>query len=276
MNYSIPKNLLSTRNAKTIKGEKKGITTYIMYLAPFTQNSKGINLCSHASQGCANACLFGSGAARFTGVQLGKMNKTEYFLADRKNFLLQLVSEIETIVRKHDAVVGDEQIGRTGEVIRYKKFAIRLNGTSDIVFEKFKIKDNKNIFELFPNVQFYDYTKNHLRFERVANLGNYHLTFSRSETNQLQSRIMLTKGYSVAMVFEKELPTNYLGFTVINGDETDLRFLDEPNVIVGLKYKNLTGKGGREKNQLALSGDFVIKYDSTKNVHIEEELKEVA
>jgi hypothetical protein len=40
------------------KGEKLGYTTYIMYLAPYTQNSKGINLCSHASVGCAKACLF--------------------------------------------------------------------------------------------------------------------------------------------------------------------------------------------------------------------------
>ena len=99
MNYQIPAKLLSTRNAKTIKGEKKGVTTYIMYLAPYNQNSKGINLCSHASIGCATACLFGSGAARFNRVQAGKTNKTEYFLNERNAFLNQLVREIETIVR---------------------------------------------------------------------------------------------------------------------------------------------------------------------------------
>jgi len=275
MNYTIPANLLSTKNAKTIKGEKKGITTYIMYLAPHNQNSKGINLCSHASVGCANACLFNSGAARFPKVQLGKTNKTEYFLADRVKFLTHLTNEIENIVKKHENIIGDEQIGANGKVIRYKRFAIRLNGTSDISFEKFKIRDGKNIFELFPNAQFYDYTKNHLRFERVSKNLNYHLTFSRSESNQLQSRIMLKNGHSVAMVFKKELPKTYLGFNVINGDETDLRFLDEPNVIVGLKYKNLTGKGGRLKNEIGLSGDFVIKYDSSKKLHIADEIKEV-
>ena len=261
--YTTPKNLLSSNNAKTIKGEKIGYTTYIMYLAPFTQNSKGINLCSHASPGCASACLFGSGAARFMQVQNGKTNKTEYFLADRIKFLNQLVSEIETIERKHNAIVGTEQIGANGKTIRYKKFAIRLNGTSDISFEKFKIKDNKNIFELFPNVQFYDYTKNHLRFDRIKNLSNYHLTFSRSETNDKKSIELLKQGYNVAMVFgikkESELPSNYKGFKVINGDETDLRFLDEKNVIVGLKYKLLTGKGTKGKNKEHVeTNDFII------------------
>lgn len=257
--YTIPKNLLSTRNAKTIKGEKQGFTTYIMYLSPFTDNSKGINLCSHASIGCAKACLFNSGAARFNHVQNGKRNKTEYFLAERQNFLLQLVNEIEFIVRMHNEVTDGKKLGRTGKVVRYKDFAIRLNGTSDISFEKFKIKDGKNIFELFPNVQFYDYTKNHLRFERVKNLSNYHLTFSRSETNETQSIKMLENGFNVAMVFNKTLPDNYLGYDVINGDETDLRFLDKSNVIVGLKYKKATGSGGKAINQIAKDYDFVIK-----------------
>jgi len=257
--YSIPKNLLSTRNAKTIKGSKLGFTTYIMYLSPFTDNSKGINLCSHASIGCAKACLFNSGAARFNHVQNGKRNKTEYYLADRKNFLIQLYNEITKIVELHEKIQGSEQIGRSGDVVRYKDFAIRLNGTSDISFEKFIIKDGKNIFELFPNVQFYDYTKNHLRFERIKNLSNYHLTFSRSENNENQSLKMLKNCYNVAMVFSKLLPKKYLGFDVINGDETDLRFLDKTNVIVGLKYKNATGKNGKAINQIAKDYDFVIK-----------------
>lgn len=256
-NYSIPAKLLSTRNAKTIKGEKKGITTYIMYLAPYNQNSKGINLCSHASEGCASACLFGSGAARFNRVQAGKSNKTEYFLANRVAFLNQLVDELETIERIHASIEGDKRIGRTGNV-KYKNFAVRLNGTSDISFEKFKIRDGKNIFELFPNIQFYDYTKNHLRFDRIANLPNYHLTFSRSETNDEQSEKLLARGFNVAYVFNN-VPSEYKGYTVINGDESDLRFMDEPNVIVGLKYKKMTGTGGGEKNAIARQMDFVIK-----------------
>jgi len=260
-NYKAPKNLLSTKNSKTVKGEKLGYTTYIMYLAPHTQNSKGKNLCSHASVGCAKACLFNSGAARFTGVQLGKMNKTEYFLADRKGFMNQLVSELTKIERLHKAVIGSEKIGRTGKVVRYKKFAVRLNGTADIPFENIKIGD-KNIFELFPNIQFYDYTKNDKRFDKVIPT-NYHLTFSRSETNDKVSLEMLNRGYNVAYVFgvkkEQDLPTSYNGFKVVNGDESDLRFLDEENVIVGLKYKLMTGKGtsGMNKDNVD-NNDFLI------------------
>lgn len=261
-----PTNLLSTRNAKTIKGEKQGFTTYIMYLSPYTDNSKGINLCSHASEGCAKVCLFNSGAARFQHVQNGKRNKTEFYLNNRNEFLLQLVNEIEKIVSLHQAIVGTEQIGRSGKVVRYKDFAIRLNGTSDIPFEKMKIKDNKNIFELFPNVQFYDYTKNYLRFERVKNLSNYHLTFSRSEINEKQSNELLNKGFNVAMVFDKFLPNTYNGFEVINGDETDLRFLDKKNVIVGLLYKKATGTGGKAINQIVKEYDFVIKNHSINEV----------
>lgn len=270
-NYRVPKNLLSTKNSKTIKGEKLGYTTYIMYLAPHTQNSKGVSLCSHASVGCAKACLFNSGAARFGNVQLGKMNKTEYFLADRKKFMKQLYNELVSISWKHEEVIGEELIGRTGNVIRYKKFAVRLNGTSDIPFENLKVLGGKNIFELFPNIQFYDYTKNHKRFENKVLPSNYHLTFSRSETNDKVSLDILNRGYNVAYVFgvkkEDDLPTTYNGFKVINGDLSDLRFLDEENVIVGLKYKLVTGKGTKGQNKDNLeNNDFLI--DVTKEVAI--------
>lgn len=252
MNYRVPKNLLSFKNAKTIKGEKLGIKTAILYLSPYTQNSKGINLCSHATEGCAKACLFGSGAARFSKVQAGKLNKTEYYLTDRKNFLLQLKSEIENIIRLH---------GSNWEI------AIRLNGTSDIPFEKFKIVDDKNIFELFPSVQFYDYTKNHIRFDKDLP-SNYHLTFSRSENNHKKSLDLLERGFNVAVVFGLKkgevLPKTYMGFEVINGDETDLRFKDKKNVVVGLHYKNLTGAGSKGKNNYS-ENDFIVKVNEMQN-----------
>jgi hypothetical protein len=227
-----------------------------MYLAPHTQNSKGINLCSHASKGCAKACLFGSGAARFPKVQQGKVNKTEYFLADRKGFLEQLDNEIAGIVAKHEK--------------QGTKFAIRLNGTADIRFEKFKIREGKNIFELHPTALFYDYTKNYLRFD-VELPSNYHLTFSMSEDNKAKSFELLAKGVNVAMVFGvktvEELPTSYKGYTVINGDESDLRFLDPKNVIVGLKYKLMTGKGTKGENKDNIdNNDFIINVSEIEEV----------
>ena len=104
--------------------------------------------------------------------------------------------------------------------------------------------------------QFYDYTKNYTRFNKVLP-SNYHLTFSRSEINHEIAMDILSKGHNVAMVFDK-LPETYNGYKVVNGDETDLRFLDEKNVIVGLKYKKITGKGGAEKNKEALQNGFVV------------------
>lgn len=253
MKYAKSNNLLSTNNAKTIKGEKLGYTTYIMYLAPFTQNSKGINLCSHASVGCAKACLFSSGAARFDRVQQGKIDKTEWFLDNRIEFLAKLDAEITVIEKKAKH--------QTSENIP----VIRLNGTSDIAWEKFKIRDNKNIFELHPTIQFYDYTKNYIRMEKQLP-SNYHLTFSMSENNKDKSLELLSKGFNVAMVFgikkATELPIDYLGYKVINGDESDLRFLDEKNVIVGLKYKLLTGKGTKGINKENVdTNDFIINVD---------------
>lgn len=260
--YNKSKNLLSTNNAKTIKGEKLGYTTYIMYLAPHTQNSKGINLCSHASKGCAKACLFASGAARFDRVQQGKIDKTEWFLDNRVEFLEKLDAEITAIENKAKH--------QTSENIP----TIRLNGTADIPFEKFKIRDGKNIFELHPNIQFYDYTKNYIRFEKELP-SNYHLTFSMSEDNKDKSMELLSKGHNVAMVFGvktvDELPTQYKGYRVINGDESDLRFLDDKNVIVGLKYKLLTGKGTKGVNKDNVeNNDFIINVEDIK------EYKEVA
>ena len=235
------KQLLTTNNAKTIKGEILGYQTHILYMSPYTHNSKGINACSHASKGCAESCLVGSGRGRFPVVKKGRLAKTEYFLANRIEFLNQLFNEITTIVRRSN--------GKSIPVIR-------LNGTSDWVYEKYRIFDNntKNLFEMFPNVQFYDYTKNHTRFKKTLP-SNYHLTFSRSEDNHDMTIALLIKGYNVAIVFKK-VPDFYMGFKVINGDENDLRFLDEKNVIVGLKYKNLTSEG--VDNTLGLKSGFVV------------------
>ena len=244
------KNLLSTNNSKTIKGEKLGYTTYILYLAPHTQNSKGINLCRHASPGCAKACLFNSGAARFDNVQKGKRNKTEWYLQDREGFMLKLDAEITAIKNKRKHATSENTP------------VVRLNGTSDVPFEKFIIRDNKNIFDLHPEIQFYDYTKNNIRFTKKLP-SNYHLTFSMSETNKDKSMELLSLGANVAIVFgvknANQLPETYKGYEVINGDESDLRFLDKQNVIVGLKYKLITGKGTKGQNKENLEeNDFIV------------------
>jgi hypothetical protein len=120
----------------------------------------------------------------------------------------------------------------------------RLNGTSDIRWETVPVINDRgyayeNVMLMFPDVQFYDYTK-------IANRrnipANYHLTFSLAESNEQNARKALDAGMNVAAVFHT-LPDTYLGRKVINGDATDLRFLDPKNVIVGLKAK---GKAKRD------------------------------
>ena len=238
--FTVPKKLLSTNNYKTMKGEGLGYKTYILYMSSFTDNLKGINLCPMASAGCAAACLVNSGfGGIYKAVADARRNKSEYFLNDRVNFMLQIDREVAALVKRE-----------AGKAIP----TIRLNGTTDIAWEKFKIRDNKNIFELYPNVQFYDYTKNYKRFDKVL-AANYHLTFSRSETNNSHAELLLSKGYNVAVVFDKT-PATYLGFEVVNGDKNDLRFLDGKNVIVGLKYKKMTNKGA--DNKAVFANGFAI------------------
>jgi hypothetical protein len=251
MSYEIPVKLLGTKNSKTSKGEKRGWTTYIMYLSPYKDNAKGVNLCPKASKGCAKACLFNSGFARFNKVQQGRRNKTNYFLSDMKGFMLQLDKELSKIDAKHK---------KSGDM----NYAIRLNGTSDFRFENLKVRDNKNIFELHPDAQFYDYTKIAKRFD-VAMPKNYHLTFSRSEENDAEVKDVLTAGGNVAVVFENELPETYLGYPVINGDRDDLRFLDDKNVVVGLKYKKASIKGAKDINDEAIESGFVISKEEIAN-----------
>tara|TARA_R100000734_G_C3294869_1_gene86167 strand:+ start:131 stop:463 length:333 start_codon:yes stop_codon:yes gene_type:complete len=95
-----------------------------------------------------------------------------------------------------------------------------------------------NIFEIFPNVQFYDYTKIYKR--DVSNIPNYHLTWSYSQANKdyaKEYKTALNNGMNIAVVFRDKLPAAFLGLPVIDGDKDDLRFLDSKGVVVGLKAK---------------------------------------
>lgn len=230
-NYKKPETLFGVQNSKTIKGEKKGYKTFIIYMSPEKQNSLGKNLCSKASEGCKKSCLFTAGRGSFPNVKLSRINKTEYFLRDREGFLQQAAKEIKKAVKKHGA----------------ENIAIRLNGTTDIPFENipflFEGEVYSNIMEIFPNVQFYDYTKVFNRFTKKLP-KNYDLTFSRSEDpiNQKEAEALLILGNNVAAVFKNELPAFYGGYQIIDGDETDLTFLHPKGVILGLKAKGKAKK----------------------------------
>jgi hypothetical protein len=224
LEFTKSKKLLNIdNNAKTVKGQKKGYKTAILYLAPSTQS--GFNVCPQASLGCKKACLYTAGHGAFSNVQQGRINKTRWYIQERTTFMAQLRKEISNHIKN---------CSNKGFIP-----CIRLNGTSDISFE------NTGIFEEFPNVQFYDYTKIYKRALKYVNgqyPSNYHLTYSLNEDNKELAFDILFKGGNISAVFRKDLPETYKGYKVINADETDLRFTDDNNVICGLVAKGQAKK----------------------------------
>lgn len=218
-----PKTLLSTgiSNAKTVKNSLK---TFILYLAPYNQNSKNYNLCPNASAGCAKACLFTAGRGLMSPVLKGRIKKTEYFISNKKAFMIQLAKEIESKILT--AYKNNEKI------------AFRLNGTSDIDFiyllDKFA---NFDISKYKDVAVWYDYTKLISKIKRYKNHPNYHLTFSRAEDNDSVARSVLALGGNVSIVFRDKLPNYWNGYKVIDGDSSDLVMLYNKNVVLGLLAK---------------------------------------
>jgi hypothetical protein len=176
------------------------------------------------TKGCKAGCLFTAGQGRYENVKAGRMRRTYQFLLRQDEFMLQLAKEIAKLVVK-----ANEQ----GMIP-----AVRLNGTSDIAYEDIAIGDYPNIFAMFPNVAFYDYTKRYDRLEKCKSIRNYHLTFSRAETklSHAQSLNALANGYPVTVVFRDALPKTWNGHAVIDGDKHDFRVWDS-GVVVGLKAK---------------------------------------
>ena len=247
-NYTIPARLLSPghTNAKTAKNE---IKTFILYLAPHTQNAAKINLCPMASKGCALACLYNAGRGAFTSVQDARINKTNFYIQDKSLFIKKLAGEIikETAKAK-----------KKGEQI-----AFRLNGTSDQDFVYLLKKyAGLNIEDLAPVSIFYDYTKILGKAKKYINHPNYIVTFSRAEDNEAQALEALSLGANVSAVFSDQLPDSYKGFKVVDGDASDLVMINQSGVILGLKAK---GKAAR----LDTSG-FVINSNKLNIKHNEQ------
>jgi hypothetical protein len=220
--YKAVKNLLS-KGATNTKTAKNDLETFILYMAPADQ-VHGLNLCPFASPGCKASCLYSAGRGRFSNVQESRMNKSKFWGYDRANFYIQLANELLKI---HDKAIKQD-----------KQIAVRLNGTSDIdhldLLRRYSGIDFLESF--YDNLLFYDYTKNYNHIKKYIG-STYKITFSRSETNENDAYLTLKNGGNVAIVFKDELPQFWHGYPVINGDETDLRYFDPVNVVVGLKAK---------------------------------------
>lgn len=237
------KNLLSVMaDAKTIKGNAKGILTGILYLAPHTLS--GYQVCPKSTPECRAACLYTAGRGVYDKIKTARINKTVWFFEERFTFMTRLVQNVEALIRKAERM----------EMIP----AVRLNGTSDIAWEKIAcVRDGKifrNMMLAFPDVQFYCYTKISGRKGAIA-LANYHLTFSLSENNDATAIKALTEGYNVAVVMNTRRhgpkPAQWSGYPVVDGDLNDIRFLDPK----GGHIVALTAKGVARKMPLGFVRD---------------------
>ena len=217
--------LLSTANPKIQKGTKLGYLSFILHLAPADLSGK--ETCPKRTAGCTAACLntAGRGGMFRKGettnvIQKARIRKTQMFFEQREEFMDALFIDITK------AIKFAQKQGLTP--------VFRLNGTSDLSWEKYEVIDGKNIFECFPNVQFYDYTK--VLGRKVKHLPNYHLTFSKADGNDADVAEALMQGMSVVAVYD-EIPKG-----TPSADETDLRFLDPKGIMLGLKAKGKAKK----------------------------------
>ena len=222
--YKEPTRLMfKSGNPKTDKNQSveglENIVVLHLNLAP--ADLSGYNVCPMASQGCKSACLHTAGNPVFQAQKdKGRINRARFYMQDRDKFMTQLTRELVNFVKWCDK---NKKIG-----------VVRLNTTSDISWE------NYNLFEKFPMLQFYDYTKiqkRALKFARGEYPTNYHLTYSLNEDNYDKAMQVLEEGGNIAVVFRKDLPDTFAGRKVVNGDLHDLRYLDPKNVVVGLKAK---------------------------------------
>ena len=211
-------------NAKTVKGDSEYLTA-IMYLAPFKLSGMG-NVCAMAELAkCHAPCLNLSGRGVFSNIQKARIRKTKFYFEDRQGFLAQLKKDIEKF--------------HTFCEVRGVIPAIRLNGTSDIRWENELLSTSKNVFDQFPDITFYDYTK--ISNRKTKDIKNYHLTWSYSGADKKYSDMAgaaKKAGMNIAVVFRDDnFPRKFLNWNVIDGDKDDLRFLDPKKSIVGLKAK---------------------------------------
>ena len=208
-------------NAKLVKNERE---SFIMYLSPHTNNSKGINLCINASEECILLCLYDSGfASVFASVNEARQRRTEFYINSKEAFIIQLAKEINEYILEANG----------------KEVLFRLNGTSDLDFLYMLKKYADFDFMKTPdNVFFYDYTKILGKVKKYAHCTDkYRLTFSFSGTNKDECIEALQSGANVAMVYKKNMPKEWNGFEVVNGDISDEEMFKYKSKVLALKLK---------------------------------------
>ncbi len=227
------------RHPKIKKNMDIGVLTAVMHLAP--AKSSGYEVCPMRSAGCTKSCLNYAGF-KYSKKQTCREKRTRFYFEDRPAFMRQLAAEIYNV--------------RMNAIEQGFLCGVRLNATSDIMWERVPFIDENNdfypnIMARFPNVCFMDYTKIAKRSRELLP-DNYRLVFSRSEDNQNACLEAARNGMNIAAVFRgPDLPkflmipgSNPFGtrrFHVIDGDEHDWRYGEydwhDAPVVIGLRAK---------------------------------------
>ena len=255
------------KSAKMMKSYNHNVATYCVYLAPAnmagrTKKGTRINVCP-MSQHCKELCLNSAGHnkadilangkenVRESLINISRIKKTKLFYNDRDLYMDILIHEIN-----RDRSYAE----RNG-----MEFSVRLNGTSDLSPEIMK-KDGKNILEIFPDVQFYDYTKVYNRTKLMKFYPNYDITFSYDGYNWDQCEQFLNDGGKVAVVFDSEtMPKYYKGYKVIDANGYDMRYLDPKGCIMGLEFHPIA-KDGKVLYAKDIDDPFVVKTENNPDV----------
>ena len=244
-----------TTSAKVMKSLKNGCLTYIIYLAP--ADLSGHNVCPNHTW-CKELCLNGSGHnkgdilahGKNSLINISRIKKTNAFYNNRETFMQLMIHEI----KRYKKVAENSNL----------HFAVRINGTSDLSPELFKfptVENGKNILEIFPEIQFYDYTKvaSKLRLSLPNKYNNYDLTLSYNGHNWNECEKYLKQGGKIAVVFENDLPYLFKGYKVNNANEYDMRFEDKGGEICGLHYHRVAANY-KDGIYIGLGNDsFVVK-----------------
>jgi len=240
-----------SQSAKMRLSTSNGTITYCLYLAPW--NLSGYQVCPGGLH-CHKFCLNGSGHNKsdiiYRGVEASRINKgrikrTRLFYENKPLFMQLLIHEIKkasNYAKNHNM-----------------EFSVRLNGTSDLSPEAF-VYEGKNILEIFPDVQFYDYTKVFNRVNLLSKYDNYQLTFSYDGHNMDACKQFLQMGGNVAVVFANQemIPMKFMGYPVCDGNLFDMRYLDPKQHIVALHYHKTAANYDKQGNYIEPNDDFVI------------------
>jgi hypothetical protein len=210
----------------------------------------GYNMCFGSTVNCRKACLGFTGRAEYLStIQETRIARTKLYATNPTNFWAILEPELHKV---------DRAAKRLGVPV-----AFRPNILSD---QPWHLRFPQ-MFEIFSHWQFYSYTKILSKARQfIGGLlpPNYHVTFSWSErVNDSTLSFMIDKGVNVAVPFYDKktlrptIPTQWRGHRVINGNTSDLRFLDPPGVVVGLSVK-LPKCRNKAKKLIAQVGGFFV------------------